>query len=193
MLYVLGDQAEDIVLSRNNTEDTHNNVLEAFDTYFELRKNLIAERAKFNRLSQGSDSVDVFINKLHRQAEYCDYKALKQELIRDRLVVGVQDDELSEKLQAMPDLTLDVATLTVRQYEAAKQAQTIVRGNRSGEVDSIRRQTKYQSDKRQHSASMVAKSENNNSYSSSNECARCGSRPRHSRSKYPAISNNCLK
>ena len=102
LLYVLGDQAEDIVLSRNITEDTHNNVLGAFDTYFGLRRNLIAERAKFNRLSQGSDSVDVFINKLHRQAEYCDYKALKQELIRDRLVVGVQDDELSENSRLCP-------------------------------------------------------------------------------------------
>ena len=83
--------------------------------------------------------MDVFIIKLHPQAEYCEYKALKQELIRDRFVVGIQDDELSKKLQAMPNLTSDAATLTVSQYETAKQAQAVVRENRSSEVDLIRR------------------------------------------------------
>jgi|GEM_PF-4806072 len=99
LLYILGDQAEDIMLSRGITEDTHDNVLKAFDTYFGLRRNIIAERAKFNKMMQNNDGMDVFINKIHRQAEYCDYKTLKEELIRDRLVVGVKDDELSEKLK----------------------------------------------------------------------------------------------
>ena len=50
--------------------------------YFGIRKNLISERAKFNKLTQGTDAMDVFIHKLYHQAENCDYQALREELIK---------------------------------------------------------------------------------------------------------------
>ena len=68
-----------------------------------------------------------YINKLYRLAEYCNYDDLREELIRDRLVVGVKDDRLSEKLQSTANLTLANAVEICRHHEAAKQAQSIVR------------------------------------------------------------------
>ena len=75
-IYTLGEQAEDIILSRNIPENDYNQVLGAFNNYFGVRTNVITERAKFNRLAQDSDSMDAFINRLYRQAEYCGYGAL---------------------------------------------------------------------------------------------------------------------
>ena len=39
-----------------------------------------------------------FINDLHRLAETCQFKSLKDELICDRIVVGIRDAKLSENL-----------------------------------------------------------------------------------------------
>lgn len=44
--------------------------------------------------------MEIFINKLYRQTIYCADKALHEELIRDRIVVGVDDNQLSDKLQS---------------------------------------------------------------------------------------------
>ena len=59
--------------------------------------------------------MDSFITDLYGLARYCNFGALKEELIRDRIVVGLQNRELSEKLQLDPNLTLEKATNLARQ------------------------------------------------------------------------------
>ena len=46
---------------------------------------------------------------------YCNFGMLKEELICDHIVVGLQKRELSEKLQLDPNLTLEKATNLARQ------------------------------------------------------------------------------
>ena len=46
-------------------------------------------------------------------------------MIRDRIVVGLRDAHLSEKLQLEADLTLDKAVTQARQAEAVKQQQSL--------------------------------------------------------------------
>ena len=83
------------------------------------RRNTIFERAKFNMRIQGeNEPVDAFITDLYALAEHCGYADLHDEMIRDRIVVGLQDARLSEKLQLDGALTLDKAVNTVRQAEA---------------------------------------------------------------------------
>ena len=53
-------------------------------------------------------------------ADDCEYGTLKDELIRDRIIVGVLDDTLSDRLQAKSDLTLVDAVRMSRQAEARK-------------------------------------------------------------------------
>ena len=54
---------------------------------------------------------------------------LKDELLRDRLDVGIRDQELSKKLQLDPDLTLEKTKKTIRQKEAVKEQHYILQGN----------------------------------------------------------------
>ena len=49
---------------------------------------------------------------------------LKAKLIKDRLVVGIRDAALSQKLQLNPLLTLEKAQKSVRQNKAVKSQQT---------------------------------------------------------------------
>ena len=101
---------------------------EFFDNYFQVRKNVIFERARFNTRTQlPEESVNQIISEIHRLADRCDFNNMKDELIRDRLVVGIQDNALSECLQMEPELTHDKAKRLIRQREAVKEQQETIR------------------------------------------------------------------
>ena len=51
---------------------------------------------------------------------------MKEELIRDHLVVGIKDMTLSERLQIDEALTLDKAKKLVRQRETFKEQQRLL-------------------------------------------------------------------
>ena len=58
------------------------------------------ERARFNRRKQeDGESVNSFITDPHTLDEHGDFGALHDQLIRDRIVVGIMDSKLSEWLQ----------------------------------------------------------------------------------------------
>ena len=103
LLYSMGDAAEDALVSTKITVDErkdYGKVLEKLDSFFDVRKNVIFERARFNQRHQReNESVEEFITSLFSLAEHCDYKDATEEMIRDRIVVGIRDKALSEKLQ----------------------------------------------------------------------------------------------
>ena len=106
LLYAMGDCADDILatLRLDETKATNNEVRTALNGYFDVRRNLIVQRALVNKRHQlAGESVDTFIQELYRLAEDCEYGSLKDGLIRDRIVVGVLDDSLSDRLQASAD------------------------------------------------------------------------------------------
>ena len=62
-------------------------------------------------------------------AKHCGYGDLRDELIRDRLIVGIRDSRLSERLQLDADLTLDKALAIIRQSETVHRRQVFLRGD----------------------------------------------------------------
>ena len=61
--------------------------------------------------------MDTFITSLHSLANQCEYGDLRDELIRDRIVIGLGDVRTSERMQLKADLTLDEAVDMARQAE----------------------------------------------------------------------------
>ena len=57
--------------------------------------------------------MDAFITALYGLAEHYGYAGLHDEMIRNRIVVGLRDAKLSENLQLDPDLTLEKAVTKV--------------------------------------------------------------------------------
>jgi hypothetical protein len=109
----MGDEADDIMAGFGLTEEDrkkYNIVKQKFEDHFVVRRNTIFERAKFNRRVQGAnESVDSFITALYGLSEYCEFDALRDEMIRDRIVVGIKDENLSFKMQVNHALTLKKA------------------------------------------------------------------------------------
>ena len=129
------DQADDILHSFGPSEDNSKKytiVKAKFDSHFVKRQNMIFKRGKFNMWRQDhGDLVDSFITALYELAEHCGYGNLNDEMIRDRLVVGLGDSKLSEKLQLDPELTLEKAITQVCQAETVKQQQPLLQGESS--------------------------------------------------------------
>ena len=103
LIYAMGDSAEEIFDSFGLSETDarkYDQVTERFQEHFVKRHNPIYERARFNQRSQQpGESIDSFVTSFHSLAEHCEYGALREQMIRDRLVVGLLDPNLSERLQ----------------------------------------------------------------------------------------------
>ena len=59
------------------------------------------------RRQEEGELVDLFITSLYWLAKHCNYRDLRDELIRYQIIVGLRDSNLSERLQTDPELTLD--------------------------------------------------------------------------------------
>ena len=76
---------------------------------------------------------------LYSQSEYCEFAALKEELIRDRLVVGIRDPALSDHLQMYPSLTLEKAKTIFSREEAIGEHRDILQtAPKVSDLDSVR-------------------------------------------------------
>ena len=109
----MGKEAEDILASFGLNEEDGGNFKvdqERLSRHFVKQRNPIYERARFNQRSQQQgETVDAFVTALHTLAEHCEYGELRSQMIRDRLVVGLLDANLSEKLQLEANLKLEDA------------------------------------------------------------------------------------
>ncbi|EDO30914.1 predicted protein [Nematostella vectensis] len=100
-----------------------------------------------------------------------------------RLVVGLQDAKLYERLQLKADLTLEKAIDEARLNEAVKKQQNVVRGSPSisneNSVDKIGKKIWKHRDNKKPFKTPESKE-------SKTKCGRCGKTPAHARAQCPA-------
>ena len=107
-----------------NEEDSmkYKIVLEKFDAHFCPKSNITFLRFKFFNVKQHENQpVDDFINELKTRAQECEFKELTESLIRDRIVCGVHNLKLQERLLRESDLTLDRAILLCKADEDTRK------------------------------------------------------------------------
>ena len=97
-------------------------MLEKFEQYFVPKRNTIHERALFyQRSQQPGESVEAFVRSLHELASHCRFEEKESEHVRDRLISGMLDKDMSQKLQFEQDnLTLEKAVDRARHCELVK-------------------------------------------------------------------------
>ena len=97
--------------------------LDGLEAHFKPQRNVVYERYVFNSCVQiVEESVDVYVNRLRKLASSCEFGALTDELIRDRLVIGVKDRDLKGRLLRQKGLSLQKAIEMCKSneiYEAA--------------------------------------------------------------------------
>ena len=163
-----------------------------FNGFFKVRRNVILERARFNRRCQREgESTEQYITALYGLVKTCEYGNLRDEMLRDRIVVGIRDVGLSEPLQLDPDLTLVKAKKVVRQKEAVKEQQLqLGLGTKKDPIDfdEVRRALMQKGaawTPTMRGSQGTAKPQNP-------QCKRCG-HERHPAEKCPAKNVTCYK
>ncbi|XP_042072880.1 uncharacterized protein K02A2.6-like [Haplochromis burtoni] len=198
LIYCMGDEADDVLrglkLSDVDQRD-YAKVRDSFHNFFIVRKNVVYERARFNmRKQEPNETVDAFVTALHALAEHCNYGPLHDELIRDRIVVGLADTRLSERMQMEKDLDLDKAINMARQSEEIKKQQSALRSEtnvmhvNAKTVDRVIQ--KHDKTKFNMFKNKTVKTQQQYSKRQSNKCYKCGGSP-HPKPECPANDAKC--
>ena len=94
--------------------------VEALETHFKPKRNVVYERYVFNMCSQNAEeTVDEFVNRIRKLASSCQFGTLTEELIRNKLVLGISDQSKKLRLLKEEDLTLNKAVNICRSSEIA--------------------------------------------------------------------------
>ncbi|XP_067943453.1 uncharacterized protein [Watersipora subatra] len=84
--------------------------------------NVILERHRFNARSQKEgEPFQTFLADIRTKAAQCDFGDLQDELLRDRIVSGIRNDNVRKQLLRNSDLTLAKAIQTCQIYESSEQ------------------------------------------------------------------------
>ena len=204
LLYCFGEQADDVLSSTSISEENrkkYSEVINKFDDYFKIRKNVIFERARFNRRNQLPDeTAEEYVTALFNLVDSCNYGEFREEMLRDRLVVGIRDISLSERLQMDSELTLEKAMKMVRQKEAVHEHNSQLQGNLetkdSGDLSLLKHQSA--SSPRQGTQSHrrvpgTKKTKSKKATQAAAQCTRCGKIAHTRGEQCPASSATCHK
>ena len=109
-------------------QNKFNKVMEAFQRYCSPRKNIIYERYGFWTIQQeDGESIDAYLTRIRMEIDLCEYEkegwpsAVRQELIRDKFVFGLIDNNLKERLLREVDVSLTKAVETAQRAESSKR------------------------------------------------------------------------
>ena len=74
---------------------------------FSGKTNITYEGYRLNNRNQDAgESIDTYDSSLRSLLDTCNFRTLREEMIRDRIVCGVRDSSLRKKLLQVPELTL---------------------------------------------------------------------------------------
>ena len=143
LIYSMGVEADDIVQSLGLTvedQKKYDEVKKRLEDFFIIKRNVIFERAKFNLRSQQENETSMCLLQTYSTFRRftANFGVLREELIRERIVVGIRDKTLSEKLQLEADLTLEKAMNFARQKETVRKQQVVLRGDGKQQIDAVR-------------------------------------------------------
>jgi len=146
-LTCIGNEAYDVYRTLQFDQDRDRKrldpVIEAFERFCVGAVNVTYERYMFNRrVQEAGERFDIFIGDVRRLARSCDFAAVEESMIRDRIVVGIHDDGTRHKLLQMRDLTLAKAIDICKASETAgKQMKAMSGVDQVQSLNSKRRST----------------------------------------------------
>ena len=157
----------------------------------------------FNKRTQETgESVDHFKTDVIKLAEHCQYGDLKDDLIRDKLVSGIQDDKVREKLLGIKNLTLEAAIEMLRTTQAIKCRLKDMGGlttqetlERNSSVNVVKHKKKVEREGRdQHKISKGMRNQaRTNTPAVRKVCKFCGKQHEFKRELCPASGKKCKK
>ena len=184
MLHCLGPAVQRIHRTLSSKKEKYIEAVEALESYFVPKRNVVAERYKFRSRKQNADeTIDAYLTSLRELVKTCEFGTLKDETLRDQIVEKMLFRTVKQRLLAHEELDLAKTLRIARSNESAIRDARLLSGQETKDnVISVDR--------------LNNPSKQNRNYNNANfKCHRCGS-VGHKPGKCRAISmkcNNCQK
>ena len=123
-LHMIGEDALSVYDTFQIPTDEIDKVLpliQRFDEHFAPQKNVTYQRYLFNTCTQDGRPFNEFLVDLKNKARTCEFGILENSLIRDRIICGLDDKTIRERLLRDNTLTLAKTMQHVRASETSKQ------------------------------------------------------------------------
>ena len=192
LLTVIGEDAREVYSTFSNwdaegDEAKLDPVLAKFEQYCRPRRNVPFQRYCFNRRQQeAGETYEQYRTTLRKMAQECEFGTITpDEILRDRLVFGVRDDKVRERLLREPNLTLAKTDELCRAAESMQVQMKVVGDGDNTVVHAIK------ADKQQW-PSGTSKPEA--SHKPTRDCWNCGRRHQfYKKDLCPAYGKRCNK
>lgn len=123
LLTVMGKECYEVYQNLPLTDEQRKSpkqILSGLGAHFDPKRNVVYERFMFNSCKQEpKENIDTFLNKMRKLATTCNYGPLLDEMLRDRLVIGVAENNIRARLLRESSLTLQKAIDICRSSEQA--------------------------------------------------------------------------
>ena len=117
-------------------DDDIDKLIQKYDEHFRTNINTTIARFKFFTKNQmlGED-IDAYVKELRLLSQHCMFEHLEDSLIRDRIICGIIDSDVSFKLLNTDGLTLEKAVKICKENEVLKETKS---QKHSGAVETTR-------------------------------------------------------
>lgn len=172
---VMGKECMQIFMNLKLTVEERKDIeicIGALEAHFKPKRNVVYERYKFNLCSQNAEeSVDDYVNRLRKLPSSCQFGTLTDELIRDRLVLGITDRSTKLRLLKEDGLNLNKAVNMCRSSEIANiQLKSMSTTKETEEVNAVQEKGnrhKYPSSKFRSASPRVGSASNRDNHGQS--------------------------
>ncbi|GBL65032.1 Transposon Ty3-I Gag-Pol polyprotein, partial [Araneus ventricosus] len=159
------------------SQKNYSEVLKKFEEYCSPRQNVVFERYKFfSCVQQEGQAIECYVTQLKTLASTCEFKEQENGLIRDRIVLGIRDSGLKERLLRESGLGLEKAIEIVRAAETSREQLRSMKEETAATVNSVKRNRRQNQPKQS---------------SQDYECKKCGRK--HKPRECPAYGKVCTK
>jgi len=188
-------------------ENTLKAAEDALEAYFIPKKNIVYERYEFNTCTQqAEENIDSYVSRLRKLSSTCKFGALTDDLIRDRLIIGLNSRSTQLRLLKEQDLSLTKALGMCRASENAEKQVKVIH-NKEPSSENINIVKTRQTRRRQQGESTARATQSNFHRGSTTKptakppqtgtqrelCFFCGNKRHQNRKECPAYGQTCRK
>ena len=118
-----------LVAPQKPTDKTYAELVAVLKTHYNPPPAIAVQRFKFNsRMRQPNENVVTYVSELRQLATKCNFGDNLDEMLRDRIVCGVNDARIQRRLLAETDLTFKKALEVAQAMELADRGATDILG-----------------------------------------------------------------
>nr|XP_054769525.1 uncharacterized protein LOC129277362 [Lytechinus pictus] len=187
--YLIGARGREIYKTVKPAVENLENALDALGKHCKPPNNETVDRYQFfTRHQEKGEGFDTYLTELRLLARRCNFGQLESSLLRDRIICGISDGDMRQRLLREPGLTYERCILACRALEFSRQNAGILDGPDEERVHSVRpKEAKYSRPK---SSKEKTKSKPTKMVI---RCKFCGKQHEQVKEKCPAYGKECGK